>query len=699
MKKKACIIFPPNYRDFTKPDILIGKVSGYLEHKNVPHDVFDMNILWVRYLLSEEGLLKTKQYCEEQFRLLEQKQMLSGIEQKKYEAILWISCIPFSDLKKEAEECLLIFQKEQFYQIGKLIHANRFLTNVINAANMSISKDRIPLFYSSDYIWKTASEEGLRQDYYAKTVSAWNAYENYVLLVASEAQLLDAFFILRRIKMHQPNANFIIAGHSIGILGESLNQKLVCDLDFAVTGEIEHGIYALIEHTEAPNEIPDVFVRTADNRFKRTSTPQMSVNDRWISYANIDPFLYLSPVTCVPFSITFGCVWGKCSFCNLHKSASAYHEYDVVRAVDNIAYLLSHSKNNLIVFTDEALPPPLLRQLSEEILRRDLKMIWTIQSRFSSLLTSEVYQLIYKAGCRHIEFGLESADEQVQTAMNKSINNQTAARNLADAHKAGLITTVNLITGFPCVEDYSKTEQFLIDNSEVIDRINNFAFYVTKGSDIEKNSSKYGVHVHHNADNDLQMTFTDYQADIGPSRTQIEDRVHQIDAFISKQGSRMEASLCPIWEYLAYYDTTDIYEIIAKSMQMETIQPEIGDTDDVRLQRGLTAALLSFDLIQIIRQFINIVAWMDKAEKLQPLAKQASNWYLLDTLHHHAYPANERLIWTVQALQNTTMTLNELSEAFSSRFCMDCRSALHYLRAMNVIYHLFESASNKESNS
>lgn len=688
--KRVCVIFPPNYREFTRPDILIGRVSGYFAKKNIPHDVYDLNIRWIRYLLSLEGLSLLKKYCEEQFMQLDQKAKLSGAEQKKYSSLMWISSISLSNLQEEAVKYAFLFRNSGFYSLDSLLRANRFLTDLINAANMILDRHGIASFYSSAFICEIKEQKGFRQAYYEEVVSGWSEYEQFVVLVASEAQLLDAFLILHKIKEYNSKATCILAGHVIGILWDVFPPELTCDFDYAVTGEIENAISLVLEGRKLLNEIPDLFIRMPDGTLQQTEAFQTVLQDRNISYETVDWSLYLSPVRCVPFSMTFGCCWAKCTFCNLHVSAKYYREYDAGRSVDMIQDLALHEKTNLFVFTDEALTPHLLDRLTDELIGRSIAIFWAAQTRFSDDLTFELFRKMHEAGCRHLEFGLESADSYVQFHMRKGISNMTAAKNLSDAHRAGLVTTVNLITGYPCREDYTKTRQFLEENSQSIDRVNNFAFYITKGSGLEVNNLKYGIRVNHNKENDLQVTFSDYTSDQGASRQTIEEQVHQIDSYISRQGGRMEASLCPVLEYSVYYDTTDAAEIVDRSRSAKRPVKTFTETDPVKLKKGVMSASFHYDPVLIKKQFSKSIAWMDKAKKLEPVISKEHVDLILDTVDNIAYPETEVLQWITEELAANEMTFGELAKAYSATHHKTEEASIRYLNSLNIIYHIIQ---------
>lgn len=85
--------------------------------------------------------------------------------------------------------------------------------------------------------------------------------------------------------------------------------------------------------------------------------------------------------------LAHGCYWGKCAFCD--TSLDYICRYDRVSAtelVDWMEQVIAQTGSRGFHFVDEAAPPTTLRDLSIEILRRNLKVSWWTNIRFEKVL-------------------------------------------------------------------------------------------------------------------------------------------------------------------------------------------------------------------------------------------------------------------------------------------------------------------------
>src|SRR5690606_41040208 len=114
-------------------------------------------------------------------------------------------------------------------------------------------------------------------------------------------------------------------------------------------------------------------------------------------------------------------------------------------------------------FVDEAAPPNLLKAMSEEILKRNLKVTWWGNIRFDPFFTAEVTQLMKKAGCIAVTGGIEVASERVLKLIDKGISIEKVAVTTKNFKDAGIFVHAYLMYGFP-----TQTMQETIDSLEVV---------------------------------------------------------------------------------------------------------------------------------------------------------------------------------------------------------------------------------------
>lgn len=145
-----------------------------------------------------------------------------------------------------------------------------------------------------------------------------------------------------------------------------------------------------------------------------------------------------------------GCYWAKCAFCD--TSLDYIGRYDSPQAttvVDRMERIALQTGCSGFHFVDEALPPKLLREVCEEIIRRRLVFSFWGNIRFEKTFTAEYCQLLADAGCIAVSGGLEVASDRLLRLIGKGVSvKQTivAARNLS---AAGIMVHTYLIYGFP----------------------------------------------------------------------------------------------------------------------------------------------------------------------------------------------------------------------------------------------------------
>lgn len=162
-----------------------------------------------------------------------------------------------------------------------------------------------------------------------------------------------------------------------------------------------------------------------------------------------------------------GCYWHKCRFCDL---ALAYiGQYRPPRAgqvVDALVSLRQQTGRSGFHFTDEALAPALLRQVSTGLLARGETVTWWGNIRFEPAFTPALARLMAQAGCVAVTGGLECANDRLLTRMQKGITLCGAARACQALARAGILVHAYLIYGFP-----TQTTQETVDALEFVRRL------------------------------------------------------------------------------------------------------------------------------------------------------------------------------------------------------------------------------------
>jgi len=92
--------------------------------------------------------------------------------------------------------------------------------------------------------------------------------------------------------------------------------------------------------------------------------------------------------------------------------------------------LTKHYGTRFFTFVDETLDQRLMANLADAILGTDLDVRWYGETRFSPHFTDALAAKMHDAGCRMLQFGLESYNQRVLNRMRKGTRIQDIKRNL-----------------------------------------------------------------------------------------------------------------------------------------------------------------------------------------------------------------------------------------------------------------------------
>lgn len=194
-----------------------------------------------------------------------------------------------------------------------------------------------------------------------------------------------------------------------------------------------------------------------------------------------------------------GCYWHRCAFCDTSLDyIGNYHAPKASTVVDHMEHIMEQTRRTGFHFVDEALPPKLLQEVAEEILRRGLTVSFWGNIRFEKAYTAELCDLLAEAGMVAVSGGLEVASDRLLKLIDKGVTiHQTveACRHLRDA---GIMVHTYLMYGFP-----TETLQESVDALETVRRmfdegIVQSAFWhryaMTCHSPSGLNPERYGAH-------------------------------------------------------------------------------------------------------------------------------------------------------------------------------------------------------------
>ncbi len=196
--------------------------------------------------------------------------------------------------------------------------------------------------------------------------------------------------------------------------------------------------------------------------------------------------------------LAHGCYWKKCTFCDVNLDyIGRFEPQKAERIVDHIEKIMAQTGSTGFHFVDEAAPPALLKQLSQELIKRKIKISWWGNLRFDTLFNDELAELMADAGCVAVTGGLEVANPRLLKLINKGIEVDKVAKVTKAFKDAGIYVHAYLMYGFP-----TQTDQETVDSLEIVRQL--FAnqcldsgywhrFMATAHSPVGKAPEKFGI--------------------------------------------------------------------------------------------------------------------------------------------------------------------------------------------------------------
>ncbi len=179
----------------------------------------------------------------------------------------------------------------------------------------------------------------------------------------------------------------------------------------------------------------------------------------------------------------------RCTFCSSNNFYKGIRQRSVENVIEEVKFQIEHLGIQELQFTDDnlTLRREYIINLCNALLENNIKIDWSTPNGVrADKVDKEVLALMKKSGCYLIDFGIESANNQILKNIRKgeTIEQIDMAINLA--HEAGMITQGNFIFGLPgeTKETIKETIDYAVNSK--LDRAGFFALRLLPGSDLSK---------------------------------------------------------------------------------------------------------------------------------------------------------------------------------------------------------------------
>lgn len=268
-----------------------------------------------------------------------------------------------------------------------------------------------------------------------------------------------AFRVAECVRRHAPGTRLVLGGGYVNSELRDMDDPRVFDyFDFVCYDEGFAPWLAIIGKAEMQS------VRTRDGfspakRNRGAAKCKVRVSD----YDGLDLDAYLSVVeTANPMhrlwtdgrwlkvQLAQGCYWHRCAFCDVALDyIGRYCSPDPKQAVDALVQMRDATGIGAFHFTDEAIPPALLRGICREIKKRGEVFTWWGNIRFDEGFDSDLAELMAETGCIGVSAGLECANDRLLALMDKGITLERTRRICSALADSGIMVHVYLMYAFP----------------------------------------------------------------------------------------------------------------------------------------------------------------------------------------------------------------------------------------------------------
>ena len=165
---------------------------------------------------------------------------------------------------------------------------------------------------------------------------------------------------------------------------------------------------------------------------------------------------------CFPILSSRGCKW-NCSFC--YRMRDGFYQRPVKAIIEEIKYLHRNHQINHFQFSDELLMASKARteEICQALLKLPFRLKWDCNGRLN-FAHAETLNLMRKAGCKYVNFGIESLNQDLLKSMGKGLTVRQIKAGVNATLTAGIAPGLNLIWGFPgdTIENLKAAVDFLI---------------------------------------------------------------------------------------------------------------------------------------------------------------------------------------------------------------------------------------------
>ncbi|WP_342425707.1 radical SAM protein [Paenibacillus sp. FSL L8-0502] len=160
------------------------------------------------------------------------------------------------------------------------------------------------------------------------------------------------------------------------------------------------------------------------------------------------PASALMPEEVLNVAASVSCYWKGCTYCSI-KEHGTYQKESIESILQLMENFSKQQTFSVLRFRDCCISPTDLEKIATQIVERKLILSWACRARLEKGFNSRLFELLNRAGCIMISFGVETFETRVSRLMNKGIDLEYAPVLIKSCYEAGIAVKLTAMIGFP----------------------------------------------------------------------------------------------------------------------------------------------------------------------------------------------------------------------------------------------------------
>ena len=531
---KVMLAFPPNWTP-SMPHLALPTLTAYLRAHGVEVIQRDLNAEVFDEILTRRYINQAVAHLRHDYGPTAQKRPVRRAYPNRQQ-LLW-ALQNGEQLADKVQAAKRTIRSTAFYNGAASLGAFEVMIQALEIASLPYYPASLHL-QSYNAAYAVDSSQALLQgvadpstnmflDIYRRGILADIAREQPDIVgisIPSMPQVLAGMTLAYLIKDAGLDCHVTLGGPHISMLRDELPRvpALFDLIDSAVVFDGEVPLLRLAEALDAGDDlshVPNLIYRDGDRiRVTERKVPEKIGDLPLPDFDGLPLGKYLAPELVLPLLTARGCYFGKCAFCNVgYGESESFSQLRAEHLADQMHTLREKYGIKHIFFSDEAVTPRNLRNLSPMLEEAGSPLHWGGCVRFEKVITRDVLESMSRGGCRMIMFGLESASQPIIDHMVKGTELEHMSRILFESAESGIWNHAFFFFGFPgeTMDDAQATVNFLFEHKPAIHSASLGTFLMERYSPAHQSPAQYSVsRIVEEPDKDLAIYF-DYEVESG----------------------------------------------------------------------------------------------------------------------------------------------------------------------------------------